>query len=376
MTTDGAYRNGLSIISASDLLVEDCVFARTGVVRDLVTGTVQARYGTQPRAGVDIEPDAAHDLLANVTLRRVSAIENAGDAFDVLACKGSAAECFNRPGQKVSVALEQCEAKDCPYIWGSAFVIALNSAAGSVTVTNCSAANMPGAGLAVYASTPFGGGTALMVHNLSMHSVATEWQRRLTGKCAVQSWYPITIGAQGMMPNHINLNQISVNGVTAVAAGQTFVGCQNHSYDDNYFVPASCGPPGRVSALTGDVTVRTTKNQSACSKALLSGAGDNLAVTCSTLLASDMHVQASLKTDDHADITHIQHLRRFNAGSATSGIVLRRTCSVRSTEFGAAGDNLTDDSAAFAKAILDRSCGRIVVEPGACGFVTFSQSPA
>jgi hypothetical protein len=296
VTTDGAYRNGMSIISASDLLVEDCVFARTGAVRDPVTGAVRAQYGTQPRAGVDIEPDAAHDLLANVTLRRVSAIENAGDAFDILACEGSATDCSSRPGRKVSVALEDCEARDCPYIWGSAFVIALNSALGSVTVTNASAENMPGAGLAVYASTPFGSGTSLVVHNLTMSSVATEWQRRLTGKGAVQSWYPVTIGAQGMMPNHIELNQVSVYEITAVEAGQTFVGCQNHSYDDNYFITASCGAVGRVGALTGDVTVWAAKNHSACSKALLGGAGDNLAVTCSTLLTSDAHMR--LKGDD------------------------------------------------------------------------------
>ena len=49
--------------------------------------------------------------------------------------------------------------------------------------------------------------------------------------------------------------------------------------DDNYFAPASCGPVGRVGALTGDVTV-WAKNSSACSKSLLGGAGDKLAVSC------------------------------------------------------------------------------------------------
>ena len=204
--------------------------------------------------GVDIEPDAYWDLLANVTLRRVSAIQNAGDAFDILACKGSAADCGSRPGRNVSVLLEDCRALDCPYIWGSGFKIALNSAVGSIELVNTTTANMPGAGLAVYSGAVVGSGTSLMVRNLTATNVSTEWNRRLTGKREVQSWYPITIGAQGEMPERIELNQVTVHKAqycprwpdptprSCALAGQTFIGCQNHSYVRwHFFVQCSTG---------------------------------------------------------------------------------------------------------------------------------------
>ena len=245
--------------------------------------------------GVDIEPDAYWDLLANVTLRRVSAIQNAGDAFDILACKGSAADCGSRPGRNVSVLLEDCRALDCPYIWGSGFKIALNSAVGSIELVNATTANMPGAGLAVYGGAVVGSGTSLVVRNLTATNVATEWEHQLAGKREVQSFYPITIGAQGLLPDRIELDGVNVHKIAAVAAGQTFVGCQNYSFDDNYFAPASCGAVGRVGALTGDVTV-WAKNSSACSKSLLGGAGDKLTVSCREPPFD--HQAMGLKSDD------------------------------------------------------------------------------
>ena len=55
VTTDGCYRNGMSIISAENLLVEDCTFANTGARGRWNGGeTLTARTGgTAPRAGVE-----------------------------------------------------------------------------------------------------------------------------------------------------------------------------------------------------------------------------------------------------------------------------------------------------------------------------------
>ena len=71
VTTDGAFRNGLSIIYAVDLLVENCTFRATGGQGKYNGGELltPANGGTAPRAGVDMEPDAAGDVLINVTLR-------------------------------------------------------------------------------------------------------------------------------------------------------------------------------------------------------------------------------------------------------------------------------------------------------------------
>lgn len=78
VTTDGAYRNGLSVISAIDLLVNECAFLNTGHFPGLAsTG------GTAPRAGVDLEPDHPSNSLQNVTLRRCVAAGNTDDAFNL-----------------------------------------------------------------------------------------------------------------------------------------------------------------------------------------------------------------------------------------------------------------------------------------------------
>ena len=61
VTTDNCYRQGISVISARNVLIENCVFKNTG--------------GTPPGAGIDLEPDRAHQPLANIIIRN-SLFEN------------------------------------------------------------------------------------------------------------------------------------------------------------------------------------------------------------------------------------------------------------------------------------------------------------
>lgn len=85
VTTVNAYRNGLSIISAKNLLVSNCSFLNTS--------------GTPPMAGIDIEPDIAYigprgscaswpfkgicNTLENVTLVDIVVRENLGPGIQV-----------------------------------------------------------------------------------------------------------------------------------------------------------------------------------------------------------------------------------------------------------------------------------------------------
>lgn len=82
VVTDRAYRNGLSLISGTNVLVEDCQFLRTS--------------GTAPQAGIDIEPNGCpskseceKDALSNVTFRNVTSRWNngAGLQFELYALK-------------------------------------------------------------------------------------------------------------------------------------------------------------------------------------------------------------------------------------------------------------------------------------------------
>lgn len=66
---DGNHRQGMSVFSVENLLVENCVFSNT--------------RGTPPQAGVDIEPDRAKEKLRNVMFRNCVAYGNAGNGFEM-----------------------------------------------------------------------------------------------------------------------------------------------------------------------------------------------------------------------------------------------------------------------------------------------------
>ena len=63
------YRQGMSIISAENMLVEDSIFEGT--------------YGTPPESGVDFEPDYAGDDLMNITFVNVTTYKNHGSGFSI-----------------------------------------------------------------------------------------------------------------------------------------------------------------------------------------------------------------------------------------------------------------------------------------------------
>ena len=62
-------RQGMSVIAALNLLVEDTLFAHTN--------------GSEPMAGVDLEPNHATDALHNITFRRCVATANGGGGFQM-----------------------------------------------------------------------------------------------------------------------------------------------------------------------------------------------------------------------------------------------------------------------------------------------------
>ena len=65
---DGNYRQGLSVISAENLLVENCVFRNT--------------KGAAPEDGVDFEPNKPTDRFVNCVLRNCVSENNAGNGFE------------------------------------------------------------------------------------------------------------------------------------------------------------------------------------------------------------------------------------------------------------------------------------------------------
>ncbi len=84
------YRQGISVISARNLLIEDSVLRDTG--------------GTAPEAGIDFEPNNAEEELVNCVMRRCVSENNRGDAYTF----------YLRPlradSRPISIRIEDCRA--------------------------------------------------------------------------------------------------------------------------------------------------------------------------------------------------------------------------------------------------------------------------
>jgi hypothetical protein len=82
------HRQGISVISAENLLIEDCVLRNTD--------------GTEPRSGIDFEPNNPSDLLVNCVMRNCISENNAGTGYAICPqfMKGSS--------KPISIYLDRC----------------------------------------------------------------------------------------------------------------------------------------------------------------------------------------------------------------------------------------------------------------------------
>jgi hypothetical protein len=84
-------RQGISVISADRMLIENCVMEDT--------------CGTPPMAGIDFEPNGAHEVLRNITMRNCIARNNKGSGFDFSVCN------LNAMSPEISITLENCRSE-------------------------------------------------------------------------------------------------------------------------------------------------------------------------------------------------------------------------------------------------------------------------
>lgn len=90
---DDNHRQGMSVFSVRNLLVEDTVFSNT--------------RGTAPQAGVDIEPDVSRENLKNIVFRNCTSFGNAGNGFEVYLIQ------LNRKSGPIDITFENCRS------WGN-----------------------------------------------------------------------------------------------------------------------------------------------------------------------------------------------------------------------------------------------------------------
>jgi len=87
------YRQGISVISARNLLIERCVFKDT--------------WGTAPEAGIDFEPNHESEELSNCVMRNCVSENNRGDAYVLYLRPLKAAS------KPISIRIENCRSVGC-----------------------------------------------------------------------------------------------------------------------------------------------------------------------------------------------------------------------------------------------------------------------
>ena len=110
------YRQGISILGASDSLFEDCILANTS--------------GTGPGSGLQIEPWHAADVVHNVTIRRCHSENNQGSGFCV------ALGALNGTSHPTYVSIEDCTVSGSRTVAGLAITSPRGSVRGSVSIRN------------------------------------------------------------------------------------------------------------------------------------------------------------------------------------------------------------------------------------------------
>ncbi len=127
---DGNNRQGVSVITAENLLLENCVFSDT--------------RGTAPEAGIDFEPNHPEERLVNCVLRNCRSESNAGHAYHFYLGN------LHEESPPISIRLENCSSKSCERM--SAYVGIANrtgrrTVRGSIEFVDCRFEADQGAGV-------------------------------------------------------------------------------------------------------------------------------------------------------------------------------------------------------------------------------------
>lgn len=86
------YRQGISVITAEDLLIENTVMRDTA--------------GTSPQAGIDFEPNRPEERLVNVVMRNCTTRGNKGDGYELYLPP------LDATSEPVSIRMENCRSID------------------------------------------------------------------------------------------------------------------------------------------------------------------------------------------------------------------------------------------------------------------------
>ena len=135
---DRNYRQGISVINAENLLIENCALRNTG--------------GTSPRAGIDFEPNLPSERLVNCVMRNCLIENNEGYALQIYA------PMFDATTAPVSMRLENCVSRGTNH--GSLFIATScgkkGSVQGTIELSHCRFEDVGRAGITVASNSAHG----------------------------------------------------------------------------------------------------------------------------------------------------------------------------------------------------------------------------
>ena len=126
---DNHYRQGISVISAENLTVQNCEFSNT--------------WGTPPASGVDIEPDLVDQRIKNVVFSGCKFIDNVGDGIEVFLAHTSSET------EDVTLRFEDCYVSSQHGTGIRVTKIGDNGPGGSIEFENCTVDTTIGYGIKV-----------------------------------------------------------------------------------------------------------------------------------------------------------------------------------------------------------------------------------
>jgi len=124
------HRQGISVISAVNLLIENCVLANTG--------------GTAPQAGIDFEPNGPNDKLVNCLMRNC-VIENNAGAGILIYLKP-----LSKQSDPISIRVENCLLRGGKGAGIEVGAVGDNGPAGTIEFDNCTIERTALAGIAIH----------------------------------------------------------------------------------------------------------------------------------------------------------------------------------------------------------------------------------
>jgi parallel beta-helix repeat protein len=152
VTCKDNYRQGISVISAKGLLIEDCL--------------LQGTAGTAPAAGIDLEPNRADERLENVVIRRCTSQDNQGWGYLI-----SIPKLDDPNGAPISVRFEDCRVNGTKG-FGLGIVGATPASKGKIVFADCGISNTGRAGFLFFCKGA--AGVPVLLQNCTFRNVATN----------------------------------------------------------------------------------------------------------------------------------------------------------------------------------------------------------